>query len=105
MSLFDEFDRLTPEKESRLPPERRPQSAFRGDAMPPPIPPPMAPPMAPSMPISEQPLLRPKESIRFSLTRGAVAAITIGVVVAAALLYAGKTDGAKPRGVAAAAFG
>jgi cell division septation protein DedD len=89
MSLFDEFDRLTPEKESRLPPERRPQSAFRGDAMPPPIPPPIPPPMAPSMPISEQPLLRPKESIRFSLTRGAVAAITIGVVVAAALLYAG----------------
>lgn len=99
MSLFDEFDRLTPDPDkdkrdarakgeatgpvplrdplaSRIPPERKLDPTIaRG---------PIAPPIG-----APDPMIRPVESIRFSLSRGAVAAIIAGSVAASALLYAG----------------
>jgi|GEM_PF-5413828 len=79
MSLFDEFDRLTPDpgKDSRIPPERKVEPSLGPSRLPPPMPP------------TESPAVRPVDSIRFSLRRGAVIAIVAGTVAAAALLYAG----------------
>lgn len=109
MSLFDEFDRLTPDPDkdkrgergsrdpgdprnqtnttepvrlrdplaSRIPPERRTEPSI--------APGPMAPPVG----APDTPFTRPVDSIRFSLSRGTVAAIIAGSVVASALLYGG----------------
>ena len=79
MSLFDEFDRLTPDTGIKKPnsPERI-------------VGPSLGPNRIPQSALStETPKVRPVDSIRFSLSRGAVIAIAAGILAAAALLYGG----------------
>ncbi|MBE88864.1 MAG: hypothetical protein CMM76_05410 [Rhodospirillaceae bacterium] len=79
MSLFDEFDRLTPDpgKDPRVRPEREAGSSAGAKRL------------RSSMSSTETVAVRPADSIRFSLSRGAVVAIVVGIIAAAALLYAG----------------
>ena len=79
MSLFDEFDRLTPDpgKDPRILPERKAGSSAGTSKL------------SSRMPSTETVAVRPADSIRFSLSRGAVISIVLGMIAAAALLYAG----------------
>ncbi|MBO43610.1 MAG: hypothetical protein CMM28_07790 [Rhodospirillaceae bacterium] len=79
MSLFDEFDRLTPDpgKDPRILPERKASSSAGTSKL------------SSRMPSTETVAVRPADSIRFSLSRGAVISIVLGMIAAAALLYAG----------------
>ncbi|MDB3953612.1 SPOR domain-containing protein [Alphaproteobacteria bacterium] len=79
MSLFDEFDRLTPDAGIKKPnsPERIVGPSLGSSRL------------SQSALSTETPKVRPVDSIRFSLSRGAVIVIATGIFAAAALLYAG----------------